>query len=499
MKLITHITNKLKLAAVIVLSTTITSCDNWLDLGSEDRIMENTLFSTPFGFMTALNGVYIEFIKPNMYGDVLTYKTFDVLAQYYDCSADEHPMQRLAKFEPSAKLSQVSSLWSTAYTLLVNVNTIIESCDAHRNVLNDEYYHVIKGEALAMRGLIHFELLRIFGPIYSVSPETDCIPYANSSDLIVRPLKKASEIASLIMDDFKEAENLLKDYDPIITQGAPFKDAGAGIPNDMAYRSMRLNYYAVKAYIARLALYIGDRETALTYAKSVIKETQEDNQWFPLTTRAAATTPTKQDRIYQSEILFGLYNLKRGTIFDNAFSNKMGNTVVLRPSSENIEALYEDDTRLNDWRYSEQWMTLKDPDGNDQKYFVKYMSVDDTDADGVSQGYTYIVPIMRISEMYLIVAECDTDETEAFDYLNKLRAARGIAMANPGLGRQKLVEAEFRREFVGEGQLFWFYKRLNQTEIPSCKNFNEMVAMQESYYLFDLPQEERDKRKEQNL
>ena len=264
----------------------------------------------------------------------------------------------------------------------------------------------------------------------------------------------------------------------------------------MAYRSMRLNYYAVRAYIARLALYIGDRETALSYAKSVIKETQEDNQWFPLITRAAATTPMKQDRIYQSEILFGLYNLKRGTIFDNTFSNKMGNNVVLRPSSDNIEALYEDNTKLNDWRYTEQWMTLKDPDGNEQKYFVKYMPVDDTDASGVSQGYTYIVPIMRISEMYLIVAECETDETEAFSYLNKLRAARGIAMVEPGPDRQKLVEAEFRREFIGEGQLFWFYKRLNLTEIPSCTNFNEMVAMQESYYLFSLPQGELDKRKE---
>ena len=432
MKLTMHITNKLKLVVAIVLSITSTSCNNWLDLDSEDRILENTLFSSPSGFMTALNGVYIEFLKPNMYGDVLTYKTFDVLAQYYDCSADEHPMQRLIKYEPTAKAGQVSGLWSTAYTLLVNVNTIIESCDARRNVLNNEYYHVLKGEALAMRALIHFELLRVFGPIYSVSPKTECIPYANSSDLVVRPLKKASEIATLIMNDFKEAENLLKGYDPVITQGAPFKDAGAGIPNDMAYRSMRLNYYAVRAYIARLALYIGDRETALSYAKSVIKETQEDNQWFPLITRAAATTPAKQDRIYQSEILFGLYNLKRGTIFDNTFSNKMGNNVVLRPSSDNIEALYEDNTKLNDWRYTEQWMTLKDPDGNEQKYFVKYMPVDDTDASGVSQGYTYIVPIMRISEMYLIVAECETDETEAFSYLNKLRAARGIAMVEPG-------------------------------------------------------------------
>ena len=47
MKLIMHITNKLKLVVAIVLSITSTSCNNWLDLDSEDRILENTLFSSP--------------------------------------------------------------------------------------------------------------------------------------------------------------------------------------------------------------------------------------------------------------------------------------------------------------------------------------------------------------------------------------------------------------------------------------------------------------------
>ena len=70
---------------------------------------------------------------------------------------------------------------------------------------------------------------------------------------------------------------------------------------------------------------------------------------------------------------------------------------------------------MNDWRYTEQWMTLKDPDGNEKKHFVKYMAVDDTegpDDNKVSLGYTYLMPVMRISEMYLIVAECSNDEAE---------------------------------------------------------------------------------------
>ena len=46
----------------------------------------------------------------------------------------------------------------------------------------------------------------------------------------------------------------------------------------------------------------------------------------------------------------------------------------------------------------------------------------------------------------------------------------------------------------GEGQLFWFYKRQNRTQIPSSKDFNNMITMEKSFYLFDLPQDEKDKR-----
>ena len=101
MKFASKLFNKLKYITMIVLVSTVVSCDSWLDLGSEDRIMENTLFSSQTGFMTALNGVYIELLNANLYGGTLSYKTFDVLAQYYDCDKDEQAWQRLSTFSSS--------------------------------------------------------------------------------------------------------------------------------------------------------------------------------------------------------------------------------------------------------------------------------------------------------------------------------------------------------------------------------------------------------------
>ena len=67
MKFASKLFNKLKYITMIVLVSTVVSCDSWLDLGSEDRIMENTLFSSQTGFMTGLNGVYIEVLNANLY------------------------------------------------------------------------------------------------------------------------------------------------------------------------------------------------------------------------------------------------------------------------------------------------------------------------------------------------------------------------------------------------------------------------------------------------
>ena len=116
------------------------SCESWLNVTPSDRLSEEMLFNDREGFVKALNGVYIELLNSSLYGGTLSYKTFDILAQYYDCDKDEQTWQKLSTFDQTAKKGQVSGLWSKVYTLLVNVNTIIEACDERKEVLNSEYY-----------------------------------------------------------------------------------------------------------------------------------------------------------------------------------------------------------------------------------------------------------------------------------------------------------------------------------------------------------------------
>ena len=96
------------------------------------------------------------------------------------------------------------------------------------------------------------------------------------------------------------------------------------------------------------------------------------------------------------------------------------------------------------------------------------------------------MPAIRISEMYYILAEVmkETDLNGAIDVLNTLRRYRGLTdlrnLTKDEL--QKELEQEYYREFVGEGQLFFYHKRMN----------TNMIATAKAVYVLPMPADEID-------
>ena len=262
---------------------------------------------------------------------------------------------------------------------------------------------------------------------------------------------------------------------------------------------MRLNYYAVQALMARVALYCGDNEVAWTYADRMIRGIHEEHKWFPFVTQEEVAATDKEDRIFQPEILFGLYNLKRKeNVYAVGFGPNLKQGSVLRVDKEIMNGMYEGDE--NDFRLAYWFADMVDPDNNSYTHMIKYMDVNDLDAKTeISKGYTYIMPVLRVSEVYLIAAECCPDPKVGRDYLNAVRSARNVKNVADEADLMTAIEQEFRREFLGEGQLFWLYKRKGKTEIISGEKQEKMVSMEERFYLFDLPQSERDYREENGI
>ena len=464
----------IKLYFLMALALLSGGCKGWLTIDSSDRIMENTLFETEEGFFTALNGVYAELPQASLYGKSLAAVTFDVQAQYFDTTQPStHTFNTLGAYSAEARKTAVADTWDKAYFVIANVNKILEHCESDRDVLSDRAYHIIRGEMLGMRALLHFEMLRIFGPVFAEAPARVSIPYRTSSELTVTPLLPANEVAEKIAGDFTDALSELADWDPVRTEGR----LNGETTGSVRYRSrhLRLNYFAVKALQARLAIYTGDRTLAGRLAGEVIDEA---GPFFPFASREDVTGQT----------LFSAVNSKRTSdIHDKFFSNKLEQVNLLTMGELAVHNLYDSESDLRTY----QWQTLKNTEGVDQRFFVKYGQVQDMDL-----GYASMVPVVRMAEMYLIAAECEDSKATAYGWLNALRSARkATSLPATGTLSNDLTE-EYIREFVGEGQLFWYYKRLRKTSIRKVySNNGGYLEFDPANYLFALPEKEQEHHK----
>ena len=117
----------LAVAGTLALSTT--SCSDWLDVKMNDKIMENTLFSTNNGFMIALNGVYMGMI--DVYGEDLSLGVIDVMAQYYNMVSGNHNYKVFAnyQFNDDAFKNKSNNIWTKMYALVANINGLLVHCD----------------------------------------------------------------------------------------------------------------------------------------------------------------------------------------------------------------------------------------------------------------------------------------------------------------------------------------------------------------------------------
>lgn len=469
-----------KIIGLFLIGTlTFTSCESWLDVTPKVNVEEEDLFKNEQGFKEALTGIYIKMSETPLYGREMTYGFIDQLAQRYNnsqnASADYY--EETWYTYPSVRTQNYyETFWKESYNLIANINNLLSNIEKNGQVIYSEGYRdIIEGEALGLRSFLYFDLLRMFGPIYKDNPSSPAIPYRTVFDREQARPVPANQMIDHIIEDLHQAEELLEN-DPM-NISFPVRPSGDSEHPFLQYRFNRMNKYAVKAELARAYLWKGDKTNAGKYAREVIDATKkEGGKQFEL------ITDNSQDKLGSTELIFSL-SMDSETFPDrvkNEFQLAMWNYYVIF----DIDYLYEIFDVAVDGQND---MRMKPGTGfsisSNGAYTLKYQQ------DNFSSVLNNNMPLIKLPEMYYIAAECTSDLSEACTLLNQVRGSRGLEdlpQLTNAEDLKKNLEKEYRKEFYGEGQLWYFYKRYAYPTFNRCP----ITDMTEKHYRFPLPDDE---------
>lgn len=475
------------LCGIVLLS----SCNKWLDVKPSSEKEREDQFSTENGFRLALSGAYLKLNSNNLYGQAMTMTSMEYLAQlWYTESASIENFMNLDWDSDYAK-SQMSSIFSEMYNAIYMLNDILIQMDiqGEEAIPEEEIRYLIQGEALALRAFCHFDILRLFGPS-PVAPNRNAVslPYSETASIELIPYYPYDEYIEKIRTDINRADSLLKQVDPVLrltfeelNNPTQLLNSNKIIHDFQAYRQVRFNYWALQAFKARMALYLGDKTAAYEYATTLINTKVNGMPIGDIT----KFTKDRNDQWYTlpSETIFAVncYNLIE--TIENIFTNNQNVLYKFETQPEVLSELFENqssDLRLQLW-------TDMSHESNRKYGLIKYWQQDDeTNQDAMIYGQQ--IPIFRMSEMYLIAVECAPSLAEGNTWLDEFRKNRGLQTINCSSQEQldNEILKEYLKEFYAEGHMFFTYKRLGASEMI----WNEERQIEINEYQIPVPDTE---------
>ncbi|MEQ6121081.1 RagB/SusD family nutrient uptake outer membrane protein [Reichenbachiella sp. MALMAid0571] len=244
------------------LFTTIQSCDEVLDIEAEGNI-SGDIYDTQENIERALIGAYYGFGGINdgsvggelMGGDFTLIPTLLTRRNNLEISWDDVNGSAYSNFMDKNILAtndRVSANWRRAYEVINTLNNILVNID---NVTNASAKSKIQGEALAMRGILYFEMVRLWGGQYSdITINDDAIP------LKTEPITEVKQIETPELATVTE----------IYIQAEQDLTTASTLLESLAKNDVNLSYYACQAYLMRMSLQKRDFEAAEGFANIII-------------------------------------------------------------------------------------------------------------------------------------------------------------------------------------------------------------------------------------
>ena len=387
---------------------------------------------------------------------------------------------------------------------LNEVNILLKNLEERGNVISDNQIRsLMLGEAYALRAYCQFDILRLFGQIPQGGAKQVSLPYSETTSIYEMPsYYDFNGYVEKLMSDLDNAENYLKDNDPIFTYtfdqlNNVGTSEGIYMEDDyLAFRQFRMNYWAVRGLRARIYQYIGDTRMAYQTAKEIIDAKGADGK--PLLT---LSTKSDVDQGYYASPSEALFLLHAPKLIDYSIEEIGGDPSVQIRENEQLhitgtmltQQLYAGQNTMSDVRYNQVWERNTANNGGAKyptikKYFYN-TELNSTTIEEVYQALLtkrQVIPLMRLSEMYLIAIETTTDLAEANALYKSFMEARSVSLTEDAFASladvKALVLDEYRREFYGEGVMFYTYKRIGADEM-----LWRSTPVDEDDYILPLP------------
>ena len=450
-----------KVMGCAILAASLSSCVNdWLDVAPSDGTDADAALTSSSDLDAARTGMY-KALKGNsslvdyygmqffVYGDVHAGDDYQYnniggsnrASFYYDMN-----YQTASEFTSSTSSSTVT--WKSPYIVIGRANRIIAAAEggalsdaAEAKATIDQY----AAEAKVLRALAHFDLVRIYG-----KPYTEDQGASLGVPLVTEVLESNAKPArSTVAEVYTQ---VVKDLTEAISSNALATETEPGY----------VSVWGAKAILSRVYLNMGDYANALSVAEDIIK-----NSGAALWTRDQYFKAWDAGTPNESEFLFRL-NVSGST--DNNDLNGIGNLQGRDGYKEMVA--------------TKKFVDMLSADANDVRndMFLPATADKEVAAFGTNKVYlnklrgqggnlrnVTIIPIIRLSEVYLTAAECafrTNDKAKAVEYLNDLvknRTTSASALATESDITLDRILIERRKELIGEGQRYFDALRNNET------------------------------------
>lgn len=443
-----------------ILAASLSSCVNdWLDVTPSDGTDADAALTSSSDLAAARTGMY-KALKGNsslvdyygmqffVYGDVHAGDDYQYnniggsnrASFYYDMN-----YQTASEFTSSTSSSNVA--WKSPYIVIGRANRIIAAAEggalsdaAEAKATIDQY----AAEAKVLRALAHFDLVRIYG-----KPYTEDQGASLGVPLVTGVLESNAKPArSTVAEVYTQ---VVKDLTEAISSNALATETEPGY----------VSVWGAKAILSRVYLNMGDYANALSVAEDIIK-----NSGAALWTRDQYFKAWDASTPNESEFLFRL-NVAGST--DNNDLNGIGNLQQRDGYKEMVATKKFVDMLTSDPKDVRNDMFLPATAPKEvATYGTNKVFLNKLRGQGDNLRNVTIVPIIRLSEVYLTAAECafrKNDKTKAVEYLNDLvknRTTTEASLATVDNITLERILIERRKELIGEGQRYFDALRNNE-------------------------------------